>query len=110
MSSLVGNCSWDVYPDRWFPEVPNGRPSAKKMLALSEDIKYAVNSCASCPAKKDCLIEGMKEENLPHGIWGGLLAGERIKSLGHKKEDFSPNSDKGLAVAFYMRMEPWLEW
>ena len=34
--------------------------------------------CKNCPMKKPCFDEGMKPENIPHGIWGGTLAGERI--------------------------------
>jgi hypothetical protein len=42
------------------------------------EIKYAINMCGRCPIQKDCLEEGMKPENLAYGIWGGLLAGQRI--------------------------------
>lgn len=27
-------------------------------------------------------MEGMREENIEHGIWGGMLAGERILLAG----------------------------
>jgi hypothetical protein len=106
--SLVGNCTGDPYPDTWFPEFDSNRPSRAKLLELSSSIKYAKQSCSTCPISDDCLIEGMKDENLSHGIWGGLLAGERILSLGKVREDYGIQVDEGRALDFYTRIKPYL--
>lgn len=102
--AIIGNCTGDANPDAWFPEIPNGRPTQAKLKALVADIEYALDGCSSCLKKDECLAEGMQEENLPHGIWGGLLAGERIKLLGHVRSDFAMQSDKGRALDFSDRL------
>jgi len=38
----------------------------------------AIELCNKCPIRTNCLNEGLKDENLDYGIWGGLLPGERI--------------------------------
>jgi hypothetical protein len=105
---LVGVCTDDLNPDHWFPEFDNGRPSLRKQLALVESIKYAIEGCSVCPIKEKCLQEGMKLENLAHGIWGGLLAGERIESLNGNYDNDGIQTDVAKALSFYERMQPLL--
>ena len=107
---LVGNCTNDPNADYWFPENENGRPSMARRAELAASITYAIEQCNTCPSKARCLEEGMKSENLPHGIWGGLLAGERIQSKGFALGDYPPQSDLGRALAFADKMIPLLRW
>ena len=78
ISQLQGLCSGDKNPDAWFPTVPNGGRPDTILRRMAPEIKYAINMCSRCPVQQDCLEEGMKPENLAYGIWGGLLAGQRI--------------------------------
>ena len=110
VADIVGICSSHPDPDMWFPDMDNGRPTQAKVVALAERVEHAVKLCNECPVMVECLAEGMKEENLPHGIWGGLLAGERLATLGKRREDFPPQSDKGKAMDLFVRLEPWLRW
>ena len=76
------SCSTPPNPDLWFPEQPQGRPSNAKRKALANRVMLAIAICEGCPVKQACLDEGMKLENIEHGIWGGLMAGERILLAG----------------------------
>jgi hypothetical protein len=78
ISELKGLCSGDKNPDAWFPTVPNGGRPDTILRYMVPEIRYAINMCSRCPIQQDCLKEGMKPENLAYGIWGGLLAGQRI--------------------------------
>jgi len=90
----ISNCAGDENPDWWFPEIPNGRVEPEKIKRVASQIRYALQLCATCPMKEACLAEGMKVEkmpsgktgwgNLPFGIWGGLMAAERLASVGIK--------------------------
>lgn len=75
---VLGNCYGDKNPDAWFPEPSRGGPSQAKMRALGLETSRAIILCKACPKKEECLEEGMKPKNLPYGIWGGKLAGQRI--------------------------------
>lgn len=78
ISQLTGGlCTEDDNPDAWFPTIANGNVPTMTQRAMPE-IKYAIGVCARCPIREKCLDEGMKPENLAHGIWGGLMAGQRI--------------------------------
>jgi hypothetical protein len=68
----------------WFPEIPKGTSSHKTMKTLSNSILDALEICSGCPRKKECLEEGMRKENLPYGIWGGVLASDRVIISGVK--------------------------
>ena len=107
---LVGNCTNDPNADYWFPENENGRPSMARRMELVQSITYAIEQCNTCPVKERCLEEGMKLENLPHGIWGGLLAGERIATLNRTRENYGPQSDMGRAMDFADKMIPLVRW
>jgi hypothetical protein len=107
---IIGDCTDHENPDLWYPELPAGRPTISKVSELAYEIKDALAICASCPVNQQCLEEGMKSENLPFGIWGGLLAGERMKKKGLTREDFPRQSSEAQAIDFAIRMEPWVRW
>lgn len=79
---MRGSCSTHPNPDLWFPEQPQGRPSNAKRKSLARKVMLAISICEGCPVKQACLTEGMKLENIEHGIWGGMMAGERILLAG----------------------------
>lgn len=80
--SMIGLCSTHPEPDLWFPEQPQGKPSQASRKRLAKQVLLAVSICQECPVKQECLAEGMKPENIDYGIWGGVLAGERIVASG----------------------------
>ena len=106
---LVGNCTNHHDPDLWSPEPPNGRPSMRMMGVLTERIKIAKTICNACPSQDRCLEFGNQPNDLPYGIWGGKMAGERILELGYTREELPRQSDLGRAVDFYERMKPYME-
>jgi hypothetical protein len=75
---IRGNCTEDENPDAWFPELPVGRPQPANVQELGKEVSRAIILCNSCHRQDECLEEGMQPKNLPYGIWGGKLAGERI--------------------------------
>lgn len=79
---MNGACSTYPNPDLWFPEMPAGKPSVAARKRLARETMLALSICSNCPVKDDCLEEGMKIENIEHGIWGGTLAGDRILMSG----------------------------
>ena len=112
---ITGDCTNHDNPDLWFPESPNGRASRVTKLNIANEIQTAVGICNSCPSKSECLQEGMKNENIANGIWGGLLAGERVELRfpdGFDRE-LTENSNLGRdthkALAFLNRIRPWLK-
>ena len=76
ISQLRGSCTDDDNPDAWFPTIDNGDIETMNRRVLPT-VKYAIGVCSRCPIRETCLEEGIKPENLAHGIWGGLLAGQR---------------------------------
>lgn len=130
---INGNCTGDSNPDAWFPTVPNGGRPSTILRRMVPEIKYAINKCNSCPQKDKCLEEGIKPENLAYGIWGGLLAGERIAIADERGTDYMvapynrgrtvsvaggsymegthklTYAEKESAVAFAERIKPYLE-
>lgn len=77
-----GRCASHPNPDLWFPEQPAGRPTMAKRKIVASKVMLAISICNDCPIKAECLAEGMSSENIEHGIWGGMLAGERILAAG----------------------------
>jgi hypothetical protein len=77
---MIGACTNHHDPDMWFPEtqLSVGRPSRKAHQDMVERAITAMNICQTCPVRAKCLELGMREENIEHGIWGGMLAGDRI--------------------------------
>lgn len=107
---IKGNCTGDANPDYWFPELPQNRLSHVKKKELTQQTKYALQLCQSCPVKAECLAEGMKVEhmrgdvdgwgNLPFGIWGGTMPHERLEMAG-----ITPSSSSGNAVKQAYRLK-----
>lgn len=107
-TDIVGLCATSDNPDMWFPEVPQGGVSQKKMMALGTSIAKAINICNRCPKQEACLNEGMKDENLAYGIWGGMIAGDRVIASGKR---FRKLSDEGRALISRRALVPWIrEW
>jgi hypothetical protein len=133
ISQLKGSCTLDDNPDAWFPTMPNGGRLSTTLRRMAPEIKYAINMCRSCPVREKCLEEGMKPENLAYGIWGGLLAGQRIaiakkqgidyrvdpynkgrKVRSRYDDEVGPSGkvtadEEESAVLFAMRISPYLE-
>lgn len=100
---VQGNCYGDKNPDAWFPDLPQGACTAKSTAKLIEETRRAIALCNSCPKKQACLKEGMEHENLGFGIWGGMLAGERVLLSGRT---FTKLSDQGRALISYRALKP----
>lgn len=107
-SEIVGLCATSDNPDMWFPDVPQGRAGQKKMMILGSSVAKAINICNRCPKQEACLDEGMKDENLAFGIWGGMIAGDRVIASGKR---FKKLSDEGRALTSRRALVPWIrEW
>lgn len=52
--------------------------SSHRPYLLPEQVREAKNVCASCPVIDECLTEAL-ENDIEHGIWGGLHWKERQK-------------------------------
>ena len=55
----------DADPDTWFPD------DGDRALAAA-----AIRVCALCPVRTECLAHALAIRE-PHGVWGGLAAGQR---------------------------------
>ena len=59
-------------PEQWFPlsvEIDKARQEAAAAIAV----------CNSCPVRTSCLTISLRHWDIgQHGIWGGLVAGERM--------------------------------
>lgn len=77
---MRGLCSTHPNPNLWFPEEQEsqGRPTRKARMKMVENAIKAMAICQECPIRARCLEAGMSEENIEHGIWGGMMAGDRI--------------------------------
>lgn len=68
-------------PDMWF--------LAEESLNLNgeplDEITLALKLCNECPLREQCLVAGMDYADIKFGIWGGLLAGERMQLAGMNK-------------------------
>ena len=93
---IIGACSGDANPDAWFPTVPNGGRPSTILRRMVPEIKYALKICSTCTKKEECFEEGMKPVNLGNGIWGGVLAGDRIAIADERRMDYMvPKYNKG---------------
>jgi hypothetical protein len=108
MDYTLSLCAEHPEPDLWFPEFTQGTITERKAKAMAEQVKSATELCDRCPLMVECLTEGMKEENITYGIWGGLLAGQRLELLGRERSDYAIQSEKGKAMDFHERIKPWL--
>jgi WhiB family redox-sensing transcriptional regulator len=61
-----------VDPDEWFP-IPLDTAKARDQAA------GAIAICAACPVRADCLELSLRHASDigAHGVWGGLVEGER---------------------------------
>jgi hypothetical protein len=100
---MIGNCNNDANPNAWFPEIPQGRLSERTALKIATETQRALALCESCPKKAECLEEGMENGNLGFGIWGGMLAGERVMLSG---KTFAKLSDQDKALTSYRVLAP----
>jgi hypothetical protein len=91
---LQGLCTGYDDPDLWFTDVPEsirdtGRLTIKEKQDTVAKAIVALSICNKCDVKAACFDEGMKPENIEHGIWGGTMSGERIllASISTNRED-----------------------
>jgi hypothetical protein len=103
---IKGKCTGDSNPDAWFPDVPQGAPTRKRLEPIGIETSRAIALCNACPVQEECLDQGMQSENLAFGIWGGMLAGERVIMTGKR---FNKLSDEGRALISYRVLKPWIE-
>ena len=76
-------CGKHIDPDLWFSEETDsdgrrGGPTNEEVQATIDKTIQAIQICNTCKVKDLCLIEGMREENLTYGVWGGMMSGERM--------------------------------
>ena len=107
---ILGACLDSDNPDLWFPELSRGGDHRRNTMLVkkAKEVDLALAICKSCDKKVECLEEGMKPENINYGIWGGLMAGERLAKVGVKIGDYTPFTDTGLAMHFTYRITPYL--
>ena len=69
-------------PDLWWDWDDHSRS-----LSLVEmgELKQALTICNRCPMRTKCLELGLRDDDLQHGIWGGLMVGERLALAGKKR-------------------------
>jgi len=75
-------------PDDWFTTFPNRKLHGHAKRAIVDKVIQTRDKCLDCPVMVQCGELGMREENLTYGIWGGMLAAERMRKAGKKKEDY----------------------
>lgn len=80
-----------------------GRPTRKQHERMVTNALEAMSICQQCPTRARCLEEGMKEENIEHGIWGGMLAGDRIALARTRRS----GSIRQAAIAFAQGVRAW---
>lgn len=99
-----GLCYDSENPDLWFSSAvekdTRGGPTRAQMDEAMSNSLQALELCSRCPIRKECADEGMRPENLDMGIWGGMMAGERMTLAGKK----ITKSDDKNAVAFAKKM------
>lgn len=89
-------CAYYPNPDIWHYE--SSRYQDERELT-TWNIAEAKRICSECPVKKECLAEGMRDENLITGnildgsIWGGLMLGERL-NLKHGRMTFTGKQER----------------
>lgn len=81
-----GACAGHFDPDAWFTEPGHDEEAGRNHKRLGGKYEYdmqrtimALAICSSCPVAQECLQAGMSED---YGIWGGLMAGERMSMNG----------------------------
>lgn len=84
---ITGLCTGSSDPELWFSDTidtgQRGRPLGKEVKArMIARTVAALSICSICPVKQACLAEGMKQQNIDYGVWGGTLSGERLLMAG----------------------------
>ena len=74
-------------PEMWFPALPVGVPTEHRQHKIVEQARFARDACLDCDFMVKCGELGMLEDNLRHGIWGGMLSAERMIKAGLKPSD-----------------------
>jgi hypothetical protein len=100
---MLGLCR-EYDPEMWFPEMPVGFAGKSKMIALRDATNRAIEICGTCPIQAQCLDEGMKDENLAYGIWGGVMAGERLMRTGKNREDYHKTTEEAKAIDLFHKL------
>jgi len=77
-------CNGHPDPDLWHYE--NSIYADEQKLQVLRSVE-AIDTCHQCPVRKQCLEQGMEQENIltlggVGSIWGGLLTGERALLAG----------------------------
>ena len=106
---MKGNCTGHPDPDMWFPELPPHRPSMGTTISLALQVNEAISLCKSCPSMVECDSEGDKPENRAYGIWGGVLAGERLLESGIKRDELPNWAPETSAIDLFNHLSPWME-
>jgi hypothetical protein len=75
VTSPMARCWGTSNPDDWFPV------AARRDRARTE-AAHALQLCAACPVRAQCLELSMRVWNAggKHGIWGGLIAADRAEA------------------------------
>ena len=86
-SGALRLCRKHPNPDLWFsdtnPRERVGKPFKHESLQMITDTRKAISICNTpCPYKTGCKAEGMRPENLEHGVWAGMLPIERQLEAG----------------------------
>jgi hypothetical protein len=97
-------CNGSENPDLWHSEVAetnaNNRPTKATIKQAEERTWEALQICARCPSRQSCFAEGMRDENIDSGVWGGSMSGERLLLSG---KNITKSDDKN-AIAFARKM------
>lgn len=105
---LIGACSESKTPDDWFPQFPLGNVGRKKMANLALKVAQTIDICNGCSVRDECLEQGMSKGDMSYGIWGGVMAGDRLQNAGYVYEDFSRDSSEASEINFTRRIrEEW---
>src|SRR5260221_8934711 len=77
MSPLARCASGAIDPDEWFPV-------AKTATAARAEAAHALDLCAVCPLRAECLELSLRHLRTTgrYGIWGGLVEAERASARG----------------------------
>ena len=81
-TALRNGLCWDhPDPDQWFPPEPRpGFPAARHAYEMK-----AIELCAGCPVRIECLEYSLRVEarsrQTPSGIWGGTAPWQRRQIL-----------------------------
>lgn len=72
ITSVEASCDHETHPDDWFED-----PGAGYATAPFWRSQRARARCFQCPVRMACFEEGLKDENIEHGIRGGFTVSQR---------------------------------